>query len=247
MNPYETDELLSQYLDFHYGPEHFGVANYPKACADACTEATGVRVSGSALDLGCAVGRTSFELALAFDRVVAIDLSERFISAAQQLQASARLDYTVIDEGELRSSRTASLAALGLAETADRVSFATGDACQLEVPDAPFDLVFAGNLIDRLADPAAFLHYIHRQVAVGGFLVISSPYTLLEQYTPRERWVGGFYRDGEPVTVLDGMREQLGHHFSLEGSPRDIPFVIRETRRKYQHTVAELTVWRRKA
>jgi hypothetical protein len=27
------------------------------------------------------------------------------------------------------------------------------------------------------------------------------------------------------------------------GAPRDVPFVIRETRRKFQHTVAELTVW----
>jgi hypothetical protein len=27
------------------------------------------------------------------------------------------------------------------------------------------------------------------------------------------------------------------------GEPRDVPFVIRETRRKFQHTVAELTVW----
>jgi hypothetical protein len=27
------------------------------------------------------------------------------------------------------------------------------------------------------------------------------------------------------------------------GEPWDVPFVIRETRRKFQHSVAELTVW----
>jgi len=27
------------------------------------------------------------------------------------------------------------------------------------------------------------------------------------------------------------------------GEPRDIPFVIRETRRKFQHTIAEMTIW----
>jgi len=25
--------------------------------------------------------------------------------------------------------------------------------------------------------------------------------------------------------------------------PQDLPFVIRETRRKFQHSIAELTVW----
>jgi hypothetical protein len=27
------------------------------------------------------------------------------------------------------------------------------------------------------------------------------------------------------------------------GEPRDFPFVIRETRRKHQHTIAQMTVW----
>jgi hypothetical protein len=30
------------------------------------------------------------------------------------------------------------------------------------------------------------------------------------------------------------------------GEPLQVPFVIRETRRKFQHTVSELTVWRRR-
>ena len=30
---------------------------------------------------------------------------------------------------------------------------------------------------------------------------------------------------------------------AMLGEPRDVPFVIRETRRKFQHTVAEATVW----
>ena len=28
VNVYETDELISQYLEFHYGAEYFGVANF---------------------------------------------------------------------------------------------------------------------------------------------------------------------------------------------------------------------------
>jgi hypothetical protein len=29
----------------------------------------------------------------------------------------------------------------------------------------------------------------------------------------------------------------------MRAEPRDVPFVIRETARKFQHTVSQLTVW----
>lgn len=28
LNPYETDGMVSQYLDFQYGPGYYGVENY---------------------------------------------------------------------------------------------------------------------------------------------------------------------------------------------------------------------------
>ena len=53
-------------------------------------------------------------------------------------------------------------------------------------------------------------------------------------------------RDGENVTTLDGLDAVLGANFERQGGPRGVPFVIRETKRKFQHTVSELTVWERK-
>ena len=41
----------------------------------------------------------------------------------------------------------------------------------------------------------------------------------------------------------EGLGAALAPHFRMLGEPRDVPFVIRETRRKFQHTVAELSVW----
>jgi hypothetical protein len=77
-------------------------------------------------------------------------------------------------------------------------------------------------------------------------LVITSPYTWLEEHTARAEWIGGFKQDGENFTTLDGLKEILGKHFRLLGEPRAVPFVIRETRRKFQHTLAEATIWERK-
>jgi hypothetical protein len=49
-------------------------------------------------------------------------------------------------------------------------------------------------------------------------------------------------KDGEPLSTLEGLREALSPHFRLIHR-EDLPFVIRETARKYQHSVAELSVW----
>lgn len=243
-NPYETDELLGQYLDFHYGPGHFDVPNYPKACIEqALAHHTGT--TGRALDLGCAVGRSSFELARRFDEVIGIDLSRRFIDSATRLAEQGQIPYQVTLEGELTERRTVDLAALELSGTAGRTRFQIGDACALDDTLGHFDLVFAGNLIDRLPDPAAFLAQLSGLIRPGGLLMITSPYTLLPEFTPRERWIGGFERNGQPVRMLDGLRHHLEPDFVLLEPTRDIPFVIRETARKYQHTVAEASLWRR--
>ncbi|MBL3278667.1 methyltransferase domain-containing protein, partial [Klebsiella pneumoniae] len=76
---YESDRQLSEYAEFHYGDEYFGVPNFPKALADIAIEAMGGRPARRALDLGCATGRASFELARHFDHVTGVDFSARFI------------------------------------------------------------------------------------------------------------------------------------------------------------------------
>ena len=125
----------------------------------------------------------------------------------------------------------------------DRVQFFQGDACNLPEKFTGYDLVLAANLIDRLYSPRKFLGTIHERMNPGGLLVLTSPYTWLEEYTKKEEWLGGYREAGEPVWSLDGLKEALAPHFRLLGEPRDVPFTIRETRRKFQHTVAQLTVW----
>lgn len=104
-------------------------------------------------------------------------------------------------------------------------------------------MILAVNLIDRLYDPAKFLVNVHERINLGGLLLIASPYTWLEEHTKRESWIGGFKRDGESFTTLDGLKSILGNHFKLIQGPQEVPFVIRETRRKFQHTLSEVTIW----
>lgn len=92
-NVYEMDVQVSNYCHFHYGSIDAellkDVPNFPAKCAELCLEAFHQFGNGSsspkALDMGCSVGRSSFELASHFD-VTGVDFSARFVSVASQLQ-----------------------------------------------------------------------------------------------------------------------------------------------------------------
>ena len=241
---YETDQLVTQYLEFHFGPEALGVPNFPRACVEAAMRHVPEDHRRKCLDIGCSVGRSAFEFARFFQRVDAVDFSARFIQSGVRLQQGSDLIYEIPTEGELTVSRTIALDRLGLANVGSKVLFMQGDACNLKTLYAGYDLVFAGNLIDRLYDPALFLDGIAARIVPGGLLVITSPYTWLEDYTPRAKWIGGRREHGEPLSTLAGLTRTLGPRFSLLHR-EDVPFVIRETARKHQHSVAEMTVWRR--
>ncbi len=126
------------------------------------------------------------------------------------------------------------------------IEFYQADACNLKPLYTGYDLVLACNLIDRLYDPARFLTMIHERINRGGFLVLTSPYTWLEEFTRKDKWLGGFRKDGENLTTLQALQDTLSTNFMSVAEPRDIPFVIRETRRKFQHVIAQMTIWERR-
>lgn len=249
MNIYETDDMVSQYIEFHYGDEHFGVKNFPVACIEALREYIKDRKTSRVLDIGCATGRSAFELAKTFDHVDAIDFSVRLIEAPTALQKTGSQRYIIQDEGELVTYKEVKLSDFkDYEEVKDKISFMQGDACNLADKFTGYDLVFAGNLLDRLYDPAKFLNLVKERINPGGLLILTSPYTWLEEFTPREQWLGGFKANtGESYTTLEGLAETLAPEFEMLDKPRDIPFVIRETRRKFQHTLSEMSIWEKKA
>ncbi len=247
-NIYELDSSVSQYCEFQYGAEQFGVKNFSVATAQEAVRyarSNGV-VFNSALDLGCATGRTSFELAREFDAVTGTDFSARFIQVGVDLQRHGRIAYLRSEEGELTSQQQHTLAEFELEESKNKVDFRQGDACNLKAHIGGYDLILATNLIDRLYEPRLFLESVHERINAKGMLILTSPYTWLEEFTAKEYWLGGYKdEDGKTVHTLDTLRTILGKHFTLVDT-KDVPFVIRETPRKFQHTVAQMSVWLKK-
>lgn len=248
MNIYETDKLLSEYLLFHYARAEdylsygFGPADaleYPRRCVDGWVDWSLLGTGGRALDLGCAVGRSTFELARRGASALGIDYSRRFVDAAEQVRAGGAVTVRRFEEGdrftEVRVERPQGVDP-GL------VRFEAGDAMELRADLGVFDVVLMANLIDRLSDPRRCLDRMGGLVRAGGQLVVTSPYTWLEEFTPRPHWLGGT-ADGQ--STLEGLRAALESAFELEKSG-DVPFLIREHARKYQWSVAQATVWRRR-
>lgn len=238
-NIYETRRLLDEYLLFHYGsanevlPWTFGPKEALDFAVRTVTELIESPAQGRALDLGCAVGRSSFELAsLGFSEVVGIDYSHSFIDAAKTLQTGAPLTYERLDEGLQRTTLTA------LAKPSAGIQFEQGDAMSLRADLGSFDLVHAANLLCRLTHPQKLIERLHDLVKPGGQLLLTTPCTWLADFTPPENWPTGSTRDW--------LREKLSEHFTLE-LERDLPFLIREHARKYQWSVAWGTRWRRHA
>src|SRR5690606_7663024 len=81
---YETDVALCQLAEFHYGDDYLNTPNYCKALVEKVLPYLHGS-KGKALDLGCATGRASFELARYFEQVTGVDFSARMINMGVQL------------------------------------------------------------------------------------------------------------------------------------------------------------------
>ncbi len=251
-NPYESNRYLGEYLLFHFGkpeeilPWSFGPSSalgFPERTASAVARHRKAgETGGRALDLGCAVGGSTFELARQFDEVIGLDYSNRFIEAARRLAKGEKLPYERVDEGCLRTSLVAEA---NLPRSGGTTEFFQGDAMNLPAEWAGFDAVHAANLLCRLPEPMRLVERFAALVRHGGLLVLATPCTWMEEFTPKEAWLGGFYKNGHPVKTIDRLRALLAADFE-ELEATDEPFLIREHARKFQWSVAQVSVWRRR-
>ena len=243
---YESDDVVAQYLLLHYGEADAVLAHgigpvdaldYPRRCVTGLLRTSRVGPASRALDVGCALGRSSFELARYCGEVTGIDLSRRFIEVASRMQREGGVTWAVPVEG----GRTTTLR-FTVPEECPRgpVTFAVGDAARLEDDLGSFDVVLAANLVDRLADPRAFLDRLAMLVRPGGQLILTSPFTWLEEFTPREAWLS----DRHDAGTAGALREALDGAFTFLDE-KNLPFLIREHARKFQWSIAWAGTWRR--
>jgi putative 4-mercaptohistidine N1-methyltranferase len=242
---FETQEMLDRCLMTHWSKEHerfdpsFAaqmvfpqVVELPVACAELVKRFT--TGTDRALDLGCAVGRTAFELANNFKEVIGIDHNRKFIDAACHLQQHGTLDYNRKDQ---ETQVTTLTAMVNPSIDRLRIRFELGDAGALPLYLKDFDAVVLANVLCRLPKPAACLERMQGSnglVKMGGILVMTTPFNWLPQYTPPANWLN----DVKDIAVILNEFE-LVHQ-------QEMPLLIRENRRKFEYIITMATVWKRR-
>ena len=114
MSLYESQTYHDQYLLFHYGksleidsfqifPESF--LNFAERTVTENLDASNERER--ALDLGCSVGRSCFELSRFCDEVIGIDYSNQFIRAAEKIRVEGSIKFNSLQEGDQFRSHNA--------------------------------------------------------------------------------------------------------------------------------------------
>ena len=239
---YESNKILAEYLLFHFGsaeeilpPDRLWPSGMSEALDFAIRTASHFSTSqvDRGLDLGCAVGRSAFEMSRHCREVIGIDFSHSFIQAAEALKNGEHLAYDRLEEAS-SVTKLHALAPQGI--DFSKLHFQQGDAMNLPEDLGAFDRVHAANLLCRLKEPLQLLERLPGLVKCGGELVLATPCTWLEEFTPSKNWPS--------AGTLAWLKATLAPHFSLTFQ-KDESFLIRETARKFQWTTSLVTVWRR--
>lgn len=243
---YETDEEVTLSCESNWGDAYATENSMALQLAALANDLLKGDEEARVLDLNADTGRLAFELARNYRDVTGLDFTARMIRIPIQLQEQGYARYTMKDEGELVFFRDILLSDFDLSETIENVLFMQADAMNLKPNYTGYDLIIVPGLLEELSDPVLFLSRIHERLNDEGYLLLASNYEWDLEKTDRDNWPGGFKRDGEPVTSLDGIKELLEPRFTLHVDPMDLKQVIRKSSRVEVHHRMEVTIWKKR-
>ena len=243
---YVTEEDVTLSCENNWGDAFTTGPIFAEQLAELVRELLPQNPGARILDLNADTGRLAFELARSYGDVTALDFTARMIRVPIQLQEQGYVRYTMKDEGELVFYRDVVLSDHGLSSTKAHVLFMQADAMNLKPNYTGYDLIIVPRLLEELSDPLLFLSTIHTRLNEHGYLLLVSDYEWDVAKTPRDKWPGGFKKDGEPVTSLDGIKVVLAPHFDLCRQPQDLPLSLKKSTRITEKRAVEVTMWKKR-
>ncbi len=244
-NLYESDPEILPWCALNWEDSPWG-ENYHQSLISRLLPYIEAANKASALSMGCKTGRSAFELAKHFHSVTGLDATARLIRLAVQMQEEGFIRYYSIEEGEIFSTAEISLATLGLEATAERCQFWQADSANLPAKFAGYSFVLAENVLERSANPAAFLKEIPLRMLPGGILVIADSYNWNDEFTMPENRLGAYRKDGEPVRSWDTLCQLLAPSFELLSSPFDVLQSLKHSQRSRMLNILQVSVWKLK-
>ncbi len=221
-----------------YGYDHYGDLDPASAHEDA--PPGGVRrvasqlmallpsPQGPALDIGCAAGRTSFDLA---DKtgtlVLGIDLNWPLL----------KIGRGVIDDGLARyphrrnGNRYDQKALPADLDGGGHVDFWVADALNLPFADRAFGLAMALNLVDCVSSPSGAVREASRVLADEGGLILATPFDWSPHATPPAAW----QEDGDLPGLVESAFAPAPCPLAPAGPPLDLAWKVRLHERSHMH------------
>ena len=256
VNVFEENPQVAKQLELHYGDLTNSQMEAPTLAINAtdnylaeCVKTTLEKIDTSGiervLDLGCSVGRSSFELALHFNHVDGIDFTARNIQHAFMLQEQGEARYTLEHQGEIMDFKDINISEHAFWGVKDKINFSQGDPCNIKPIYDNYDLVFCANLLESLNHPELFFSTIVSRINAGGYLVLSSNYDWGQDSKQDSQWLGGVKVNGENFLSINGLKQLLEDKFTLVAE-QDIHSIVTKSARRFDVDINQLTIWKLK-
>ncbi len=190
------------------------------------------KVRGPVIDIGCSVGRTSFELAQkSEDIVLGIDMNFAMLKTAAVLLEKGYVSFPKRHVGVTYERREFP----AVFEKTENLDFWVCDAAALPFPDEAFSTGVSLNVLDCMPSPYDHLKELARILKTGGEAVLSTPYDWTPNATPIESWIGGHSQRSENKGASDAMLRSMfaggGHPSAFEElkltAEKEIPWTLR--------------------
>ena len=187
------------------GPERYThgyhaviVDSYRRRTAEACAAflLPRLRPDAEVLDLGCGPGTITLGLARYARRVVGLDSAAKMVNEARQLAAGSG---------------------------ASNVAFEVGSAYELPFGDGSFDVVYAHQVMQHLADPVRALVEARRVLRHGGLVAVRDSDYGTMVHAPVDPVIEGWRDLYHQVAASNGGQADAGRF--LSGWVRDAGFV----------------------
>lgn len=243
---YNAPVMLSAYLWSHY----CDLLEDPQATkAYKLWSSFFQKTDGDALDIGCAVGRLSFELSKTHGRVIGIDNSPVFIRKAREILKRKRVDFEMILEGHISERRHCDASKDW---DFSGVDFIVADALALPFKEKDFSTVAAVNVLEKVPEPLQHLKEIDRVLCKeNAMFLFSDPFSWDEAFSSPELWLGGNGNNRYSPRGIDTIRRMFSGEFGIFNPSLDIresgnvSWKIRKTENLWEHITSQYLVGQR--
>ncbi len=151
--------------------------------------------SGVWIDVGCSLGRGSFELArLTGDLVVGLDLNFSMLRMAQRIKRSRRVRYESRRVGLVFDQHEYALSGF----PAPEVSFWCADVAIVPFAANTFDGAICMNMLDCVASPIGLLYELGRLTKRASETILCTPFDWAAGATEPAAWIGGHSQRSHP-------------------------------------------------